>query len=98
MRPPSYPSAWLHPCRARFRFTWQAIVALLLTPPAAGAFDAVGALPPTCGLVPRGSPPDARLACRRRNESDRAVQEYGVIAVHVLLNQPPRILRRQRRS
>src|ERR1700687_4249131 len=21
--PPSYPSAWLHPCRARFRFTWQ---------------------------------------------------------------------------
>ena len=20
---PSYPSAWLHPCRARFRFTWQ---------------------------------------------------------------------------
>ncbi len=23
MSPPSYPSAWLHPCRARFRFTWQ---------------------------------------------------------------------------
>ena len=22
MSPPSYPSAWLHPCRARFRFTW----------------------------------------------------------------------------
>ena len=24
MSPPGYPSAWLHPCRARFRFTWQA--------------------------------------------------------------------------
>jgi hypothetical protein len=23
MSPPSYPSAWLHPCRARFRFTWH---------------------------------------------------------------------------
>ena len=23
MSPPDYPSAWLHPCRARFRFTWQ---------------------------------------------------------------------------
>jgi hypothetical protein len=23
MSPPSYPSAWLHPCIARFRFTWQ---------------------------------------------------------------------------
>ena len=23
MSPPNYPSAWLHPCRARFRFTWQ---------------------------------------------------------------------------
>jgi hypothetical protein len=23
MSPPGYPSAWLHPCRARFRFTWQ---------------------------------------------------------------------------
>jgi len=23
MRPPGYPSAWLHPCIARFRFTWQ---------------------------------------------------------------------------
>jgi len=21
MSPPGYPSAWLHPCRARFRFT-----------------------------------------------------------------------------
>ena len=20
---PGYPSAWLHPCRARFRFTWR---------------------------------------------------------------------------
>src|ERR1017187_6909661 len=23
MSTPSYPSAWLHPCRARCRFTWQ---------------------------------------------------------------------------
>src|ERR1035441_4296893 len=23
MSPPGYPSAWLHPCRARFRFAWQ---------------------------------------------------------------------------
>ena len=23
MSPPGYPSAWLHPCRARFRFTRQ---------------------------------------------------------------------------
>ena len=23
MSPPDYPSAWLHPCRARFRFTRQ---------------------------------------------------------------------------
>jgi len=23
MSPPDYPSAWLHPCRARFCFTWQ---------------------------------------------------------------------------
>ena len=23
MSPPSYPSAWLHPCRARFRFAWR---------------------------------------------------------------------------
>ena len=23
MSPPGYPSAWLHPCRARFRFAWH---------------------------------------------------------------------------
>ena len=23
MSPPGYPSAWLHPCRASFRFAWQ---------------------------------------------------------------------------
>jgi hypothetical protein len=23
MSPPGYPSAWLHPCRACFRFTWH---------------------------------------------------------------------------
>src|SRR5712691_8052149 len=23
MSPPGYPSAWLHPCRARLRFTWH---------------------------------------------------------------------------
>src|SRR6266566_8422 len=23
MSPPGYPSAWLHPCRARFRLAWQ---------------------------------------------------------------------------
>ena len=34
----------------------------------------------------------------RRDEADRAVQAHGVVVIHVLLNQPPRILRRQRRS
>ena len=23
MSPPGYPSAWVHPCRARLRFTWR---------------------------------------------------------------------------
>ena len=29
MSPPGYPSAWLHPGRARFRFTWQSHCRLL---------------------------------------------------------------------
>jgi hypothetical protein len=30
MSPPGYPSAWLHPCSARFRFTRRVIVAPLV--------------------------------------------------------------------
>src|ERR1035441_1407408 len=35
---------------------------------------------------------------RRRDEADGAVQPYGIVVVHVLLNQAPRVLQRQRRS
>src|SRR5438477_758967 len=48
MSPPSYPSAWLHPCRARFCFTWQCHFSLfrVTPPPAAGAFCVARALLP----------------------------------------------------
>src|ERR1039457_2656582 len=35
---------------------------------------------------------------RRRDEADGTVQPYGIVVVHVLLNQAPRVLQRQRRS
>ena len=99
MSPPSYPSAWLHPCRARFRFTWQshcsspALRHLLpaLLPLLACLLQFVVA----CRMDLRLTPSQH---VGRRNKSNRAVQAHGVVVVHILLNQPPRILRRQRRS
>src|ERR1017187_427497 len=35
---------------------------------------------------------------RRRDEADGAVQSHGIVVVHILLNQAPRVLLRQRRS
>src|SRR5450432_1045015 len=89
MSPPSYPSAWLHPCRARFCFTWQC------------HFSSSGSrrrlLPALFPLltrlfqfaIPRRK--DLRLAprqhIRRCDKSDGAVQTHGVVVVHILLDE-----------
>src|SRR5947209_17924856 len=105
MSPPGYPSAWLLPGRARFRFAWQSYCSSeyqirrghgLCRLPTKLAL-------PTCFLqlaIPRGV--DLLLASSkhvgRSYESDRAVQPHGIVVFHIALNQPPRILRREWRS
>src|SRR5450432_3603879 len=99
MSPPSYPSAWLHPCRARFCFTWQSHCS------SSCSRHLLPALLPllTCFLqLAVSCRVDLRLTAGQHvsgcNESNRAVQAHGVVVVHVLLYQPPRIFRRQRRA
>src|SRR5258705_11603967 len=90
MSPPSYPSAWLHPCRARFRFTWQShcsshssrrlLPALL--PLGTRVFQLsvprrVDLRAPACEHIRRGDVPDG------------AVQAHRVVVVHVLLDTGP---------
>jgi hypothetical protein len=99
MSPPSYPSAWLHPCRARFRFTWQchcnapAGGCLLpsFLPLLARFFQLVVTRRMDLGLAPR------QHICWR-DESNGAVQTDGVVVLDVLLDQMLTILRRRRRS
>src|SRR5271169_527429 len=100
MSPPSYPSAWLHPCRARFRFTWQSHCSL----PA----HTRRLLPAFLSLlarffqlaVPRRM--DLGLAPRQhicwRDKSNGAVQTHSVVVLDVFLDQLLAILRRQRRA
>src|ERR1700693_3946961 len=81
MSPPSYPSAWLHPCRARFCFTWQchfsssasrrrllaALFSLL-----ARFFQFAIPRRKDLGLTPRQH-------IRRRDKSDGAMKAHGVV-------------------
>src|SRR5215212_9174314 len=97
MSPPGYPSAWLHPCRARFCFTRQSHYI-------AGAHD--GSRPAFLPLlarllqlaIPRRM--DLHLSpvlhiCRR-DKSDGTVQAHGIVVLHVLLDQLLTILFGQR--
>jgi hypothetical protein len=96
MSPPSYPSAWLHPCRARCRFTWQIIVprivigGVIFEQLAGGGIGAAGVGPRVCGRVRRDLGLSAPQHLVRRDESDGAVQRDLVVS-HILANQAPRI-------
>src|SRR5664279_3965178 len=100
MSPPSYPSAWLHPCRARFCFTWRChfnssrsrrrLVSALF-PLLARFFQFAIPRRKDLGLAPR-------QYIRWRDKSDGAVKAHGVVVVHVLLDEFQRVLFRQRRS
>ena len=63
MSPLGYPSAWLRPRRARFRFAWHGYCNHLM-PPVAGAIGAAGAHPPAYGPTRPGSPSAGQPACR----------------------------------
>ena len=96
MSPPGYPSAWLHPCRARFRFTRQShcsahVLRRLPPPPLAALLQF---------LLPGGF--DFRLPSRRhvrrRDVSDGNVKPYGIVVLNVIPDEPPCVVRRQRRA
>src|SRR5205085_8459161 len=100
MSPPGYPSAWLHPCRARFCFTWQChfnsfglrrLSLPAFFPLLARFFQFAIPRRKNLGLVPRQH-------IRRRDISDGTVQSHGVVVVHILLDEFQRVLLRQRRS
>ena len=91
MSPPGYPSAWLHPCRARFRFPWQSHCKRLRARHLA------------CRLLPANLSPPARLfqlaVARRldlllparqhvhgRHVADSTVQAHIVVVIDVLLD------------
>src|SRR5580692_1292689 len=98
--PSGYPSAWLHPCRARFRFTWRSHC------------SQVRRMCKRDG----GSPKLPLLTCLFefaiagrvnfdlasgehivwRYIADGTVQAYGVIVIHVGLNQTRRVFSGQR--
>src|SRR2546428_13931113 len=98
--PPGYPSAWLHPCRARFCFTWRGHCSRVrrickrryCRPPelplVTGFLDLAVARSVDLGLSP-----DEHIV--RRHIADGAMQAYGVVVIHVGLNQAPRIFPRQ---
>src|SRR5450631_1819158 len=98
MSPPSYPSAWLHPCRARFRFTWQSHCSLpSLTRRSLPAF--LSLLARLFQLaVPRrmnlGLAPGQQICWR--DKSNGTVQTHCVVVLDVFLDQLLAILRRQR--
>ena len=100
MSPPSYPSAWLHPCRARFRFTWQSHCSLKF--PAAGSRPALFSLFARLLQFAISRRMDLRLPpgqhVRWREVADGAVKAYRVVVLHVLLDEPLPILLRQRRA
>src|SRR5258705_5984527 len=87
MSPLSYPSAWLHPCRARFRFTWQNHC----SPP--DSRHLLSALLPMLACLLQLAVSrcvDLHLTPRqqvgRRYETDCAVQAHRIVVVHILLN------------
>ena len=104
MSPPGYPSAWLRPSRARFRFTrqnhcnaaWRSAPiredARLLT--------AKLALAPRRFQLAIARGKDLGLASlqlgQRRDIADGAVQPHPVVMIHVGLHQAARIFHRQR--
>src|ERR1017187_9969995 len=87
MSPPSYPSAWLHPCRARFRFAWQSHCSSSCSRHLLPTLLSLLACLLQFAVSRRV---DLRLTPGQhvggRNESNRAVQAHGVVVVHVLLN------------
>ena len=100
MSPPGYPSAWLHPCRARFRFTWQSHCSLKF--PAAGSRPALFSLFARLLQFAISRRMDLRLPpgqhVRWRDVADGAVKAHRVVVLHVLLDEPLPILLRQRRA
>src|SRR5450759_4316241 len=100
MSPPGYPSAWLHPCRARFRFTWRSHCSRVgkickrccrtpELPLAARVFQFAIA-----GGVNLGLTSGEHIV--RRYMADGAVQAHSVVVIHVGLNQTHRIFPGQR--
>ena len=96
MSPPGYPSAWLRPRRASFRFTRQSHL------------TSHRLLAAKFSLLPRRFQlPVPRLvdfflpSCQhvgRRNVTDGAVQSHRVVVFDIVANQPLRLLLRQRRT
>ena len=98
MSPPSYPSAWLNPCRASFRFTWQSHCSAfsrgLLTarlPLLARLFQLAIAR-----LVDFRLPSGEHV--RWRDVADGALKAHRVVSGLLLLDEPPCVFRRQRRT
>src|SRR5580692_12302689 len=98
--PPGYPSAWLHPCRARFRFTWRSHCIQVRR------MCKRGGCPPKLPLLTRllelaiAGRMNLGLASGEhivwRHIADGTVQAYGVVVIHVGLNQTRRVFSAQR--
>src|SRR6266851_1370592 len=91
IRPPGYPSAWLHPCRARFRFTWRGHYSRVrrickrdCCPPELPLMARLFQLAIACS-VDLGLSPGEHIV--RRHIADGAVQAYGIVVIDVGLNQ-----------
>ena len=106
MSPPGYPSAWLHPCRARFRFTWRShsnrlVKSACNSPfrPLAGAAVAAPASLFEFAVALRVDfiPAAGEHVCGR-DIADGAVQAHVVVVIDVVADQAPRIVQRQRRA
>ena len=103
MSPPSYPSAWLRPRRARFRFTRRSHfsgIAEPLKPQSRRLQPAKLPLPTSFFQLAIASRVDLGLSSGEpilgRHIADRAVQSHRVVVIHVDLNQAARIFQRQR--
>src|ERR1700676_1878257 len=102
MSPPSYPSAWLHPCRARFCFTWRShcsgvpkICKRSCRTPELPLAARVLQFAIACG-VNLGLTSGEHIV--RRHIANGTVQTHGVVVIHVGLNQAYRVFPGQGRA
>src|SRR5229473_772436 len=100
---PSYPSAWLLPGRARFRFTWRGhftFTAKTCKQRWRCLLPAKLPLPASLFQLAIAGSMDLSLTSGehilRGHVTDRAMQAHGVVVIHVALNQAPGILQGQR--